>query len=149
MTADGRRRGLLAALLLGIVAVIGVALSLEPDPRGYGTHEALGLPPCGLVFLTRGRVPCPSCGMTTSFAHAARLQLADSFRAHPFGLVLFGSMVFAGLLSAAGLAGSRGAERLERWVNSLPWWLIGVTFFGLFFLFWGYRVWRGIAWAGG
>lgn len=32
--------------------------------------------------------PCPTCGMTTSVAFAARGQLASSFRAQPAGLIL-------------------------------------------------------------
>ncbi len=31
-------------LLLALLALLGLAL--EPDPRGHGTHERLGLQPC-------------------------------------------------------------------------------------------------------
>lgn len=70
----------LAALLIGLVATAG---RLTPDPRGYGTHEQLGLPPCAILRLT-GR-PCPTCGMTTSFAWFVRGELARSWRANPAG----------------------------------------------------------------
>jgi hypothetical protein len=70
----------LAAILIGLFATAG---RLTPDPRGYGTHEQLGLSPCAILRLT-GR-PCPTCGMTTSIAWLVRGQLARSWRANPVG----------------------------------------------------------------
>ncbi len=69
------------------VAILVTACSLTPDPRGVGTHEQLGLPPC--AFLQDHRMPCISCGMTTAFAAAAHGDLPAAFRANPFGIVLF------------------------------------------------------------
>ena len=60
---------------------------LQPSSRGVGTHEQLGLPPC--VFLHLTGVPCPSCGLTTSFAHAARLHFYEAFITQPFGFIVF------------------------------------------------------------
>ena len=71
---------------VALVAVLLVARRLDPDPRGFGTHTQLGLPPCAFQAAT-GR-PCPTCGMTTSFARFARGQLADSWRANPAGSLL-------------------------------------------------------------
>ena len=51
-----------------------------------GTHQQLGLPGCSLPMLTG--YPCPSCGMTTAFAHAVRGQFIDAFLAQPAGLCL-------------------------------------------------------------
>src|SRR5687768_15883893 len=45
-------------------SLLVVASMLQPDSRGMGTHEQLGMPPCTFLFLTGIR--CPSCGMTTS-----------------------------------------------------------------------------------
>lgn len=42
---------------------------------------------CGLRALLG--VPCPACGLTTSFTFAARGQLDDAFRAAPLGPVLW------------------------------------------------------------
>lgn len=64
-----------------------VARKLTPSVAGYGTHEQLGLPPC-LFFKLTG-VPCPNCGLTTSFAHSARLHFFQALIAQPFGLVVF------------------------------------------------------------
>ena len=79
-------RAWLAAFALGLAAVLGVARGLEPDPRGFGTHTQLGLWPCGFMATT-GR-PCPTCGMTTSFAWLTRADLAQAWRANPAGIAL-------------------------------------------------------------
>jgi hypothetical protein len=74
------------ALFLGILFVL--ASKLEPDPRGFGTHTQLGLLPCAFRVLT-GR-PCPTCGMTTSFAWFVRANLTQSWRANPSGSLIAG-----------------------------------------------------------
>src|SRR5689334_25333620 len=38
-----RTRAILVALALATAGILGLARWLEPDPRGYGTHEQLGL----------------------------------------------------------------------------------------------------------
>ena len=81
-----RGRVLLGIWSLFLVAGFGVALSLEPNPRGYGTHQGLGLPPCTFRFLLG--IPCPSCGMTTSFSHFIRGQFVRSFQANAAGFLL-------------------------------------------------------------
>jgi len=80
-----KTRAGLMALALGLTVVFVIAARLRPDPRGYGTHEQLGRPPCAILKLT-GR-PCPSCGMTTAFAWFVRGELARSWRANPSGLL--------------------------------------------------------------
>jgi hypothetical protein len=74
---------LLAAACLGLLAT---AAWLRPDSRGVGTHEALGLSPCG--WIAGFGIPCPTCGMTTSFALAVRGSLWASFRVQPMGCAL-------------------------------------------------------------
>lgn len=64
-----------------------VARLLRPSPDGFGTHRQLGLPPCAFLHFTG--IPCPSCGLTTSVAHAARLHFYESVITQPFGLVIF------------------------------------------------------------
>jgi hypothetical protein len=64
-----------------------VAARLSPSPTGIGTHRQLGFPACLSPILLG--FPCPTCGMTTSFAHAVRLDFFRAFHAQPAGLALF------------------------------------------------------------
>jgi hypothetical protein len=73
-------------LAVGIVVVFGIAVWLKPDPRGFGTHQQLGLQPC--VFQSMTGVNCPHCGLTTSFSWIVRGQFLRSIRANPAGLIL-------------------------------------------------------------
>ena len=73
--------------LAASTAVLVIAFRLEPDPRGVGTHEQLGIPACG--FLRDHGVPCISCGMTTAFAAMAHLRPGLAIRSNPFGVLLF------------------------------------------------------------
>lgn len=75
-------------VMLGLSAsVLFVARSLHPSPLGVGTHEQMGLPPCPFLHFTG--FPCPSCGLTTSFAHAAHLKFYDALLTQPVGLLTF------------------------------------------------------------
>ncbi|MBI5866328.1 MAG: DUF2752 domain-containing protein [Planctomycetes bacterium] len=91
----GRRSfaGRLAAfvLLVCCCAILGMAAWLKPDPRGFGTHEQLAfgkthLAPCGMLAATG--FPCPTCGMTTAFAHTVRGQWLQAIWAQPSGFLL-------------------------------------------------------------
>src|SRR5262249_31354400 len=72
--------GLSAAMLL-------IARLLRRSADGVGTHRQLGLPPCAFLHFTG--IPCPGCGLTTSVAHAARLQFYEAIITQPFGLLVF------------------------------------------------------------
>lgn len=74
-------------LLAGATCVLVAARLLEPAAAGFGTHRQLGLPPCGFLVLTN--MPCPACGLTTAFAHLARLDLVAAVHANPMGVPLF------------------------------------------------------------
>lgn len=76
-----------AVLVAGSWTTLGIASWLRPDPRGFGTHQQLGMPPCTFTALTG--IPCPGCGLTTSFAHMAHLHPLAAFRAHLMGPLLF------------------------------------------------------------
>ena len=75
-----------AAVALAAAGPLVLAAWLEPAAAGLGTHEQLGLPACGWV--AAAGIPCPSCGMTTAFAHAARGDLLGSFLVQPAGAIL-------------------------------------------------------------
>jgi hypothetical protein len=65
------------------LTVLVVAALLEPARSGIGTHEALGMQPC--QFLARTGLPCPGCGMTTSFAWFVRGNIVASLWTQPLG----------------------------------------------------------------
>jgi hypothetical protein len=88
-----RNKALSALGLAASIAVLAIARCLHPSASGVGTHVQLGLPPCR--FLAVLGIPCPSCGLTTSFAFAAHLQFEQAFAASPFGLLLFLAVVLA------------------------------------------------------
>jgi hypothetical protein len=50
------------------------------------THRQLGLPPCTFKVVTG--YPCPSCGLTTSFALLMKGDIANSLRANAVGTLL-------------------------------------------------------------
>ena len=102
------RRLIWSAIGLGALSVVSIARWLEPDPRGFGTHLQLGLPPCAFHAMTG--LPCPTCGLTTSFAYMARLQITSSIAAHPLGLPLF---TLTTLAIGVALCGSVRAWSLE------------------------------------
>jgi hypothetical protein len=84
-------RGGLVAMGLGLTTVFGIALWLNPygpdgSARRMETHRQLGLPPCTFYALTG--VPCPACGMTTSFALLVRGDVGNSVRANAVGTLL-------------------------------------------------------------
>ena len=96
------------AVLIGLLIT---ASRLTPSPRGMGTHQRLGLPPCTLVQWYGLR--CPSCGMTTSWAHMMRGHVLASFRANSGGALLaLASVAVAPWLLVSGALG--------RWVVAPP-----------------------------
>lgn len=71
---------------VGVLALLVTAGNLQPARSGLGTHQQLGLPPCSSIVLFGVR--CPSCGMTTSWAHFLRGQLVQALAANAGGVVL-------------------------------------------------------------
>jgi hypothetical protein len=75
------------AIAGGCLVVLLIATRLTPSPTGLGTHaQEMGLPACN--FLATTGLPCPSCGMTTSFAWFVRGNLAASLYVQPAGTLL-------------------------------------------------------------
>ena len=94
-----RRSRFLAAFVgAGLLATLFVASQLRPDPRGWGTHEQLGLPPCTLLALTGKR--CPACGMTTSWAHFTHGRISDALQVSTTGTLLAGLALVVGVAAA-------------------------------------------------
>jgi hypothetical protein len=122
-------------IMLGCwTCLVLAAFVLDPDPRGMGTHEQLGLPECGFVTMFDG--PCPSCGFTTTFTLAAHLRPVDAFVNQPFGFLMF-LLALAGAVVLPVAVFRRVSIMLatDRW----PWWRIGLILLGLWMLGWGYK----------
>src|SRR5262245_6202429 len=78
-------------MAVALLTVFAVALWLDPyhkdgQPRTMETHRQLGLPPCTFKAVTG--LPCPSCGMTTSFALLMHGDVLNSLWANPVGTLL-------------------------------------------------------------
>ena len=125
LTSTRRRRLIGAVVAVFAVGALGVAAWLEPSPDGLGTHsQVLNMPPCGWIAMID--LPCPTCGMTTSFAHAAEGNLLEAFVVQPMGAflsVVVAMALVVGLYVA--LTGSRVASLAEgappcdvRWARS-------------------------------
>jgi hypothetical protein len=102
-----------AAIATASLLVLVAARLLTPSPDGVGTHVTLGLPPCG--FLLWSSLPCPACGLTTSFAHLARAELAPALTANPLGLPLFAlTATLLPLATAHSYQGTSFVREVER-----------------------------------
>lgn len=80
-------RLLYGAVVMASAALVLTGALLKPDPRGHGTHEQVGLPPCPLLRLTG--FPCATCGFTTALAQMARFRWVDALGTHPFACLAF------------------------------------------------------------
>ena len=96
-----------AAVFIAVIPIslLGVAGGLEPNSKGVGTHQQLGLPPCSMRVLFGIR--CPGCGMTTSWAHFTRGQFAQSARVNSGGFLL---AIFSIIVAFLALRTSWSAE---------------------------------------
>ena len=81
----GVRVALATVAIVGL-SLLAVARMLEPDTRGHGTHEQLGLTPC--FFQQRFGMVCPSCGTTTAWAYLTRGQVRQALAANGAGTLL-------------------------------------------------------------
>ncbi len=94
----GSVRGALLGIALALLGVFTLAALINPyapdgTARTMGTHTQLGLTDCGFYLVTG--VPCPSCGMTTSFALLVRGDVVNSLRANFAGTLLAGLCLLA------------------------------------------------------
>lgn len=101
-------RGTLLVMALVPAGVFAVALWLDPYRGGKiwleETHTQLGFKECTFKSLTG--LPCPSCGMTSSFALFVRGDLGHSLQANFAGtaLALF-SLAFMGWAAFSSASG--------------------------------------------
>lgn len=114
-TGDGWRRLGALLILTGCAAVLGISAWLKPAPRGFGTHRQLGFGPCGILVMTG--YPCPTCGMTTSFAHFVRGQWVQSILRQPGAFVLALGTVGASIVAGIVLVRGRVPDRWRPWLD--------------------------------
>ena len=117
---------LLAALTaLGCVAVIFVAATLHPEAKGHRPH-ATGPGPLRLVVALNK--PCPTCGMTTAFSHAANLHFWSALKAQPAGtlLALMAASIFWVALHVAVFGSSLGSLCLRALRPRTVWIALGL-----------------------
>lgn len=98
-------------------ALLVVAGQLQPSPEGFGTHQQLPMTaPCG--FLVGTGYPCPSCGMTTAFAHTVRFHWLRAAWVQPMGFALALATVVVGIGGLWTLVFGRVPR--TRWVPITP-----------------------------
>ena len=81
-------RGFLVAMAASMALVFYLATRVQPydadgTPLRMASHKSLGMPACRFQEMTG--LPCPSCGMTTSFALLVRGDVVNSLRANWVG----------------------------------------------------------------
>ncbi len=128
------KKALLFALLGIATAVWGAVLTPVAGER----MEVFGEPwgePCPVRAETGH--PCPMCGMTRSWAWAARGQIPRALSYSPAGATLWAGLVTAGVIGLCRLV-TRDPKRLL-----VPWQLlVGAVGFWLVVLYAGVWVWR-------
>ena len=129
--------------LIGLVifapsmTVLALARWLTPDPTGVGTHRQLGLASC--VVLDSWGIPCPMCGMTTTFSHMAHLEPLSALINQPFGVVLFGMTLFMAVIGLMEMVRPQNRIRaVVKWTLSRDRALAGILL-GSMFAAWLYK----------
>lgn len=129
-------RLMVAGMGLCMLALLVTANSLTPDPRGFGTHEQLGLAPCSF-YRSAGR-ECPTCGVTTAWANVLRGQWAAAARANLAGTLLC-------LAAVAGVPWLLLSASVGRWLIARPTirvvLVVGTGWIAIAVLDWARRVW--------
>ena len=126
-------------LFLPTVVILIIASVLEPDPSGMGTHQQLGLSPCS--FWLWFTIPCPMCGMTTTFSYMANVDILNAMRTQPFGVVLFlATLILMGIGFWDMVFGKKVHQSVFRWVFRYEAFFFRLLSCG-FFIGWLYKLW--------
>jgi hypothetical protein len=128
---------------LGLLGLAGFGLALHADPRGYGTHEQLGLLPCLPMVLWD--LPCPGCGVTTSVVAAVHGDLRSALVTQPFGL--FVVLATVAVAAWGTLAHVRGRD-LKPALAAVPMGRVALGVGALLVLSWIYKVAAVRGWIG-
>ena len=95
-------------VLIGALAVLAAARSLDPQELEAGRGRVLSyrLRRCGFLYSTG--YPCPACYMTRSVAHVTRGHVLKAFYAQPFGAALArGGICFTYVAAVLAISGER------------------------------------------
>lgn len=115
---------LISAAVFGLcLGWLVYAAGLAPDAQGLGTHRQMGLAACSWVEGDRG--PCPTCGMTTAFAHAARGNLPRAFATQPASALL--ALLTAMTVWVSGYTMCTGCTEVRRLGGLVRWRTLGVV----------------------
>jgi hypothetical protein len=122
-----------AAVVAGIATTCFIVLGrVQPDARGHGTHEQLGLDPCGWPI--HYRIPCPTCGCTTAACLVVHGRPFSALATQPFGAVIALTGLLVGVHAIVCLLRGRSfADLLVR----IPFWRLVLAYMVLFFVGWG------------
>ena len=136
--STGERVAQVAAVVVCWAVLIVAAWGLEPSAEGLGTHEQLGLQPCGFYRMT-GR-PCPGCGLTTAFALMAHGQVVKGVIVQPFGAALFVLVAAVAVAVPVTVILGRSWNLILLRINA-PVWLYALVFLAL--AAWIYKIIHG------
>ncbi len=116
--------------------ISAAGIFLVPSSRGIGTHESMGLPPCG--FLTLTGIPCPSCGLTTSFAHFLHGHFQAAFVVQPFGFIFYVTLM---MLAGVSLYAVAREVPFSRIISSARFEKGQFVLLIIFVFSWFYKIW--------
>ena len=123
------------AISLVVLSVLVTGLVLKPSPTGMGTHRQMGYHAC--TFLKTTNLPCPSCGMTTSFSWFARGNWLASLYVQPGGFLL---ALACGAIFWAGLYAFMTGSPLHRLIRQIPGIYSVPAILGFFIAAWGWKM---------
>jgi hypothetical protein len=127
---------LLALLIAGTaVSLLVIGTMLPPSPAGIGTHRRMGFQACEFERITR--LPCPTCGMTTSFSWFVRGNWLASLYVQPMGFAL---ALAAGATFWGGMYIAITGRPIHRLLRQIPgvWLVCGAMGFGI--AAWGWKI---------
>ena len=143
-TRRSQEHWILLAGSLGALAIfIVLALWIHPDPRGFGTHEQLGLPACKMMEWTG--IPCPGCGVTTSVALFAHGRFLEALRNQPLGFLVALAIPLCAVWSVASHFRGRDLSRDTALLRVTP---LVIALFAAILVPWVYKIVMVKGWIG-
>ena len=117
------------------VAFLAAGSRLTPNDSGIGTHTQLGLGDCAAPRVWG--IPCPTCGITTAFVHAARGHVLTALIVQPVGFLLAVGIAATTIASAVTVV--TGRRWVVNWWRVSPLWL-ALAVVAVVLLAWVYKI---------